>query len=53
MKITIEGDAREIATLVLAVQGRQTEDIFVEFSEKLQQEIKNRQEAIQRSRESH
>lgn len=56
MEIIIKGDAKEIAALVLAVQGRQSEDVaeevFTEFAEKLHKEINHRLEVSQSSRES-
>lgn len=56
MEIIIKGEAKEIAALVLAVQGRQPEDVAevvgAEFARKLHQAIKNQQEAIRFSRES-
>ncbi len=40
MKIVIEGDAKEIASLVLAVQGRQ-ELLFQEICPKLTMDIRS------------
>lgn len=52
MEIIIKGEAEEIAALVLAVQGRQAEDVaeevFSGFAEKLHKEI-NRWLEVSRS----
>lgn len=49
VEIIIKGEAKEIAALVLAVQGRQAEDVaeevFSGFAEKLHKEINHRLEA--------
>lgn len=52
MKVILEGNPKEIAALVLAVQERRAEDVSAEFSEKLHQEIQNRLEAAQGCQES-
>ncbi len=52
MKITVEGDSKEIAALVLALRERQAEDISAEFAAKLHQEIRNQLEAVQGGQES-
>ncbi len=52
MKITVEGDSKEIAALVLALRERQAEDISAEFAAKLHQEIRNQLEAVQGGHES-
>lgn len=52
MEITIKGEAKEIAALVLAVQERQGEDVISDFAEKLHQEIQNRLEAARDGQES-
>lgn len=48
MEMIIKGEAKEIAALVLAIQERQTEDPFVELTEKLHAEL-NRQAKEARS----
>lgn len=54
MEIIIKGEAKEIAALVLAVQGRQAEDVaeevFSGFAEKLHKEINHRLEASRSAR---
>ena len=56
MKITVRGEAEEIAALVLAVQRRRAEDVAedvgAEFSKKLHQRIKDQLEASQSAKES-
>ena len=56
MEIIIKGESKEIAALVLAVQGRRAEDVseevFAEFAEKLHKEINHQLEVSRSSRES-
>lgn len=52
MEITIKGDAKEIAALVLAVQERQEKDVFSTFAEGLHQELRKSLEAARADRES-
>lgn len=52
MEITIKGDAKEIAVLVLAVQERQEKDVFSTFAEGLHQELWKSLEAARADRES-
>ena len=52
MEITIKGEAKEIAALVLTVQERREEDPFAVLAEKLHAGLSCRVEEVRSSQES-